>query len=169
MSGRFGISLLAAWILGLPGCGYQFQGATTPEGATIEIPVFENRTVETGIEAILTDRVIAEFRRTPGWTVAPPGEGRYVLKGIVIKFVSDPHLVTTQRIAAENRAYLVLDVRFRERSSGKDLWREPGLRTFADYPLAGQVLVSERSKQTAITSIADELATRIRVRVQDTW
>jgi hypothetical protein len=131
--------------------------------------VFENRTIETGIEAVVTDQVIAEMRRTPGWTVVPPGEGRYALRGVVLKFVAEPHLVSAQRIEIGRRATLVLDVRFQERATKKDLWRERALRTFEDYPLGNDILVDERAKLDAIARIANELASRIRVRVQDTW
>jgi hypothetical protein len=158
--------VLIAWV---SACGYRFQGATAPDGATIEVPVFENRTVETGIETIVTERILAQMRAAPGWRVAPPGEGRYVLKGIVTKFVAEPHLVSTQRLAVENRATMSLDVRLQERATKKDLWHENNLRTFADYPIGDGVLLNERSKLNAVARIAEELAHRIRVRVQDTW
>jgi hypothetical protein len=163
------VVLVTLSMLWSPGCGYRLQGANAPENATIEIPMFENRTVETGIEAIITERVVAELRRTPGWRVVPPGEGRYVLKGSLVKFFSEPHQVTSQRVANEHRATLFLDVTFQDRSSKKDLWRETGLRTFADYPLGSDIRFDEQGKFEAIARIAEELASRIRVRVQDTW
>jgi hypothetical protein len=161
--------LLAAWMLGsMIGCGYHLQGAAAPKG-TIEVLVFDNHTVETGIEAIVTDQVVTELRKTPGWTVVPPGQGRYVLRGTIVKFVSDPHLLSEKHVSQEQRATLILDVRFQDRTENKDLWRDRALRTFADYPVGRDVLANERQKLGAIARIAAELASRIRVHIQDTW
>lgn len=169
MKKRVWIIFLIGWGLGVVGCGYRLQGASAP-GATIEVPVFENRTIETGIEALVTDRVIEELRRTPGWRVVPPGQGRYVLTGTVVKFISDPHIVSSrEHLAVEHRARLFLDVRLHDQRSGKVLWRERALRSFADYPVGSDILSNERGKRLAIARIAEELATRIRVHIQDTW
>ncbi len=158
------LAMLLAW-----GCGYTFQGAKAPEGALLEIPVFLNKSVETGIEAIFTDQLISEMRRTPGWKVVEPGQARYVLKGSILSFVSEPHAVSSRKLAVEHRATMVLDVRFVEKSSGKELWRDKNLRIFADYLVGPDVLASERAKKEAIVRIAQEAASRIRTRVQDTW
>lgn len=167
------ILLGAAVILGLslmaPACGYRFQGATPPQDATIEIPVLENKTVETGIETILTDFLISEMRKAPGWKVVEPGQGRYILKGSIVKFVSEPHAISPQHLAVEHRATLVVDISLRERGTGKELWRDRKLTSFADYPVGPDILASERAKREAISKVAKEFASRVRVRVQDTW
>jgi len=77
--------------------------------------------------------------------------------------------VSARNLAVEHRATMVLDVSFREKSSGKELWRDKNLRTFADYPVGRDVLAAERAKREAIARIAQEMASRIRARVQDTW
>jgi outer membrane lipopolysaccharide assembly protein LptE/RlpB len=163
------VVVLSAWVLIVGGCGYRFQGATTPE-ATIEVPLFENRTIETGIEALITDRVLDELRRTPGWRVVAPGQGHYVLRGTVAEFISDPQFISAKRhLAQEHRARLVLSVALRDRKSGKVVWTVGSLRSFADYPVGNDVLANEREKRLAIASIAEELAARIRVHIQDAW
>lgn len=156
-------------MLVLWGCGYGFQGARAPEGAFLEIPVFVNKTVETGIETIFTQELISEMRKTPGWKIVEPGQGRYLLKGTILSFVSEPHAVSVRKLAVEHRATMVLDVSFVEKSSGKELWRDRNLRTFVDYPVGADVLGAERAKREAIGRIAQEMASRIRTRVQDTW
>lgn len=158
------LAMLAAW-----GCGYTFQGARAPEGAFLEIPVFVNKTVETGIETFFTEELISEMRKAPGWKIVEPGQGRYLLKGSIISFVSEPHAVSVRKLAVEHRATMVLDVSFVEKSSGKELWRDKNLRTFADYPVGSDVLAAERAKREAMGRIAQEMASRIRTRVQDTW
>ncbi|MGQ9859128.1 MAG: LPS assembly lipoprotein LptE [Thermodesulfobacteriota bacterium] len=151
------------------GCGYRFQGATAPEGALMEIPVFENKTVETSIETILTELLIWEMRKSPGWKVVEPGQGRYLLKGAIIRFESEPHAVSARNLAVEHRATLVVDVSLREKATGKELWRDRNMRTFLDYPVGPDILASERAKREAIGRMAQELASSIRARVQDTW
>lgn len=151
------------------GCGYRFQGAATLQDATIEIPVLENRTVETGIETIITEFLISEMRKAPGWKVVEPGKGRYVLKGSIVRFVSEPYAISTKHLAVKHRATLVVDIALKERESGKEIWRDRKLTSFADYPVGPDVLASERAKKDAISTVARELASRVRVRVQDTW
>lgn len=158
------LGMLVIW-----GCGYSFQGAKAPEAAFLEIPVFVNKTVETGIETFFTQELISEMRKTPGWKIVEPGQGRYLLKGTILSFVSEPHAVSVRKLAVEHRATMILDVSFVEKSSGKELWRDRNLRTFADYPVGSDVLAAERAKREAIARIAQEMASRIRTRVQDTW
>jgi hypothetical protein len=160
---------LVVMSLWLASCGYRLGGSALP-GTTISVPLFENRTIETGIESIVTEAVLAELRRAPGIRVVPPGEGRYVLHGRILGFDSDPHLVSpSTHMAEEHRARLILWVALRDRQTGKDLWIEPRLSAFTDYPLTSDILANERAKRVAIARIASELASRIRNRVQDTW
>lgn len=168
--GRLFRTLLPALaMLSAFGCGYTFQGARAPEGAFLEIPVFVNKTVETGIETIFTQELISEMRKAPGWKIVEPGQGRYLIKGTIVSFTSEPHAVSVRKLAVEHRATMVVDVSFLERSTGKELWRDKNLRTFADYPVGSDVLAAERAKREAIARVAQEMASRIRTRVQDTW
>lgn len=169
MKPRTNIAVLALGILLAWGCGYRFQGATAPEEAVLEIPVFENKTVETGIETIITEKLISEMRKSPGWRIAEPGQGRYVIRGAILRFVSEPNAVSTRNLAVEHRATLVVDVSLRERATGRELWRDRNLRSFVDYPVGPDILAAERAKREAIAQIAQEMASRIRARVQDTW
>jgi len=169
MERLFKTILPALAMLAALGCGYTFQGARAPEGASLEIPVFINKTVETGIETIFTEQLISEMRKTPGWKIVEPGQGRYLLKATILSFISEPHAVSVRKLAVEHRATMVLDVSFVEKSTGKELWRDKNLRTFADYPVGSDVLAAERAKREAIARIALETASRIRTRVQDTW
>ena len=161
-------ALSALLVLMGSGCGYHLQTAAAPD-ATIEVPVFENHTIETGIETILTERILEELYRSPGWKVVPPGHGRYVLDGTITDFVSDPLIISERRLADTHRATVVIDVRFRDKLKGLELWRVSSFSAFEDYFLSERILESERQKRNAVKSIAEEFATRIRVRIQDTW
>jgi outer membrane lipopolysaccharide assembly protein LptE/RlpB len=168
MNGRIVFVIVGMLSLVTAGCGYRFQGATLPD-PTIEVPLFENNTIETGIETLVTERVLSELRRTPGWRIVPPGHGRYILRGEIRTFVSDPQTLTRRHLAVENRARMILRVSLRDRVKDTTLWTEQSFRSFSDYPLTGDILANEREKLAAIARIADKLATRIRVRIQDTW
>ena len=161
------LAVVGCLIIG--GCGYSLKGASSPGESTIEVPVFDNRSIETGIEAVITDRILEELRSMPGWKVVPPGSGRYLLKGTIQDFSSEPIAVTDRRISSRERATITLDVSFRDRSSGEDLWRAPVLRNFFDYSVGPDILQNERNKLQAVARIADKFATRIRNRIQNTW
>jgi hypothetical protein len=118
---------------------------------------------------LITEQLLAELRRTPGWRVVPSGQGKYVLRGIVRSFTADPQLISKEHLAVENRATLVLEIRLFERQSGQVLWGDTALRAFEDYPIGQDILASERNKLAAIERISEILASRVRVRLQDTW
>jgi hypothetical protein len=169
MKGYLKSMTMVIWALAAGGCGYHFQGASGP-GATIEVPIFVNHTVETGIEAQVTDRMIEELRRTPGWHVVGAGLGRYALEGVIAGFSTEPTVVSSaQHLAREMRADLHLEVTLRDRQEGRNLWAPVKLDSFADYQVGENVLENERNKLDAIERIAEELAQRVRVRLQDTW
>jgi hypothetical protein len=153
----------------LGGCGYQLQGAATLNEPTLEVPIFENRTIETGIEAQVTERFLEQLRQMPGWKVVLPGKGRYILKGTVLVFGSEVVGVDPREVANRMRAELILDVSLWDRSTGENLWREPALRNFSNYQVEQDILQSERNKFLAIGDIAEKLATRVRKRINNTW
>lgn len=161
--------LLFLWCLAIPGCGYQLQGATAPGERTLEVHIFENRTIETGIESILTDRILEELRRMPGWKMVPPGEGRYELTGVLRDFTTEVISVSRKELADRQRATILIEVSFRDRVTGEDLWRAPLLDNFANYGVSNDVIQNERNKLGAVSEIADKIATRIRNRIYDTW
>ena len=61
------VVLSVFWITGLSGCAYQFGKASRsiPGGyKTISLPVFKNRSYETGMEVVFTNALIQEFTRS---------------------------------------------------------------------------------------------------------
>jgi hypothetical protein len=161
--------LLFLWCFAIHGCGYHLQGATAPGERTLEIHIFENRTVETGIESILTDRILEELRRMPGWKMVPPGEGRYELTGVLRDFTTEVISVSEKQLADRQRATIFIEVSLRDRVTGEKLWRTPLMNNFANYRISDDVLQNERNKLGAVSEIADKLATRIRNRIYDIW
>jgi hypothetical protein len=169
VNGRSWLVLLIVGCLMIGGCGYSLMRAAPPDESTVEVPVFENYTIETGIESVITDRILEELRRMPGWKVVTPGQGRYLLKGTVLDFSSEVISVSRRRIADRNRAEITVDVSFQDRATGKDLWRDPALRNFDDYRVGPDILQNERNKLGAIAKVARKFAVRIRNRIQNTW
>ena len=76
--------LLLALLLGSSGCGYRFSVVgNLPVGiGNISVRMFENRTSETGAEAVFTDALIAELMRS-GVSIAQADSADSILEGVI--------------------------------------------------------------------------------------
>ena len=77
-----------------PRSGYAFATTHDPHVRTVAVPIFENRTFSTGMEARLTEAIVKEIQRTTPWRVVRTGEAATTLRGAITG--SDLESVTRQ-------------------------------------------------------------------------
>jgi len=86
---RFVISIVVfAALTGLLGCGYNLvgRGGALPRHVKkISIPVFRNETLETGLEALVTDAVVASFMKRGGLEIGDTSADAR-LQGVVVSY-----------------------------------------------------------------------------------
>ncbi len=167
MPGLIAKSLL--WILLLAlgatgGCGYRLQGKGTPSDPGIQsvaIPIFANRSAETGIESEVTRALVERFTSSQRIEVRSQSAADAVLQGTVKSFITSSVAVTTgTQITTGYRATLTVEVIFLRRGDGKVLWKEE-IAEWRNYPVAPDLTVTENNKRDAIRRISELLAERI--------
>jgi outer membrane lipopolysaccharide assembly protein LptE/RlpB len=152
----------------LAGCGYQVRGRETnlaPEIHSIAIPIFANRTDQTGIETDVTQALAAKFISTKQLAVTSRNSADVLLTGTVISFSTTPVAVTTStQVSTEYRATVVVEFSFQTLRDGKVLFREM-MNEWRNYPVVSDLNVTELNKREAIRRISALLAERVHERV----
>jgi outer membrane lipopolysaccharide assembly protein LptE/RlpB len=162
------IHCLLLGILLLAGCGYQVRGRETnlPPGIhSVAIPVFANRTDQTGIETDITQALAAKFISTKQLSVTTRNSADVLLTGTVLSFSTTPVAVATSiQVSTEYRATVIVDFVFQTVKDGKILFRE-SVSEWRNYPVVSDLNVTELNKREAIRRISELLAERVHERV----
>lgn len=167
--GRIPLAPWFAWMAFfflLPACGYHFPGKAAglpAEIRSVAVPVFANRTIQTGIETtvtrVLVDRIVASKRLA----VTEQKSADALLSGTVESFVTSPIAVTSgTQITTEYRATISVAITLTRQRDGKVLWKGGGISEWRNYPVSANLLLTEANKQEAIRQISVLLAERIR-------
>ena len=153
----FGVFLLA-------GCGYHVRGRETnlPPGIhSVAIPIFANRTDQTGIETDVTRALVEKFISTRRLSITTGNSADALLTGSVTSFIITPVAVTSStQVSTEYRATLTLEFTFQGVKDGKVLFRE-AMNDWRNYPVLADLNVTEQNKRDAIRAISVLLAERI--------
>jgi outer membrane lipopolysaccharide assembly protein LptE/RlpB len=156
------LALLAAFLLS--GCGYRLRGKETnlpPEIRSVAIPIFANRTDQTGAETDVTRALAEKFISARRLPVATQNSADAILTGKVISFVTTPVAVTSStQVSQEYRATLTVEFTFQGVKDGKVLYREQ-MNDWRNYPVVSDLNTTEQNKREAIRAISALLAERI--------
>lgn len=164
---KFAVSVLLVLI---PACGYQFSGGGTLPGEieTVSIGIFENRTGETGVEAVLANYIVNQFTRFKSVRIVEKKEAEAVLKGTIkssrIRTVGH----STPSEPTERRITLYLDVELTD-PDGRTIWRARDISASDSYEMAPGNRRTEQNKKTALEELSERLAERIYYRLTDSF
>ena len=154
--------LLGALLVG--SCGYQLRGRETnlPPGIhSLAIPIFSNRTDQTGVETDVTQALAAKFISSKRLAVTTRNSADALLTGTVKSFSTTPVAVTTStQVSTEYRATLTIEFTFEGKKDSKVLFREE-MSDWRNYPVVSDLNTTEQNKQEAIRRISALLAERI--------
>jgi hypothetical protein len=127
----------------------------------VAIPIFGNRTDQTGIETEVTRALVEKFISTKRLLVGPRDSADALLTGTVRSFSTYPvAVISSTQSTTEYRATVILEYNFQGRKDGKVLFREE-ISEWRNYPVVSDLNVTEQNKQDAIRSISVLLAERI--------
>ncbi len=151
-------------VLTFEACGYQFQGGGTslaPEIRSVAIPVFANRTPQTGMENEITRALVDKFTATRRLFVTSQSSADTLLTGTIKSFFTTSVTVTSAtQVTTGYRATVTLEVVFQRKGDGKILWKEE-IREWRNYAVVSDLAVTEGNKREAIRQISDLLAERV--------
>lgn len=142
MKNPFQPLLCAALLLLLSGCGvYSTSGAGRSGGGTVAIPLFENSTVEFGINEGLTDTLIVALVREASLKVVDENRADLVIRGRVVSVRDEPFTygqTQAQAQAEQNRITVTIDVSCYDAKKGRAVWEEKGLSGYGIYRAGGR-------------------------------
>lgn len=151
----------------LSGCGYTLVGQGTLPGhiKTIAIPIFENNTLEEGVEEIITQAVIEEF--VSGGKVRLVGEevADAVLRGTIRSYTADDIASYDENNDVSSYTLKVtVDIELKDMVNNETIWKTEGLMEDEDFAGGPAVNITEEeeNEEEAMRDLAEELAQRIR-------
>ncbi|MEW5911710.1 MAG: LptE family protein [Thermodesulfobacteriota bacterium] len=161
------LSILILAVL-VAACGYQFRGKQNnlpSDVRSIAIPVFKNDTNEVRIENIFTDAVIFQFTRSQMVRVVSEGQADAVLTGTVTKVEITDVALTSGQTSAQRRVTITVAAKLIRVRDGNVLWMDNNLWQNRTYAVGSSPTVTDASKRTAITDLAQQLAQTLHDRV----
>lgn len=167
----FLLLILLLLILG-SNCGYRFTGSGNfPEGTqSIFIPIFENRTSESGLEKLITNDLIYEFTRNRKDILAGSADNaEAVLQGIIhsigIETISrnDPNTSTERSVSLSLDMKLVVP-------DGRVIWQVKGINSNEAYiVLPDNKYKTVQNRREAIAKLSQRLAEKVYTRMTDNF
>ncbi len=173
------VSLLVA-------CGYNLvgKGGALPKNVKrISIPLFKNETLETGLEALVTDAVVGSFMKRGGLEITDSSADAR-LKGIIVSYKLKQLSYNSEGVANEYRVSIDVKVELTDLKNDKPLFPASKLSVEKDYkvdemisdlyPLspdheAGNVSTRQQAKQQALKMASADLASKITSAILDTF
>ena len=154
----FPIAFLCVFMVNT-GCYYSTsQGSRSGDIRNIVIPLFDNDTVEAGIQETLTDTVIERFLTNGEYRIVDLRQADAAIIGVITNIQEESVAFSEGTLAREVRLWIVVDVRFETVDKKEVIWEETQLRTFGDYAIdTGTETDREPAIETAIGKMADEI------------
>jgi outer membrane lipopolysaccharide assembly protein LptE/RlpB len=150
-------------LLTLSTCGYQLKnrGLAAPEGVqTIAVPVFENRTAESGLETVFPDDLAYEFTRSKVLQLVDRERADAVLRGEIRSVRDETVSLFENYEPAEMRVHIELQLSLLRRD-GRILWADADLSDQEPYPVFQDKQVTGRFRRQAIETMSKRMAERI--------
>jgi len=157
-------------LVAMTGCGYTLvgQGNLPDHIKTIAIPVFENTTLEDGIEQTITNAAVQEFVRGGKVKLVSEDKADAILTGKIVLYknkegvqyenVDDKTEVKTYKLT------VTVNVELKDLVNDIVLWKTEGLSENQDYEGGPEVGATEEkdNEREALSEISKELAGKIR-------
>jgi len=145
----------------MSGCGYSLLAEKPLLGAgykRMSIPVFVNKTLEPGIEEVVTQAVVNEFLLDSRVSVEYSKNAECILSGKVILYQTNQAISydSLNRIA-EYRLTLSISVEIREKDNTL-LWKNKNITVTADYTVPQQITEIKNAEDRALRVASAKIA-----------
>ncbi len=166
------IVLLILLLILVSSCGYRFTGSGDfPEGTQrIFIPIFENRTSESGLEKLITNDLIYEFTRNRKDILAGSTENAdAVLYGIIHSIGIETISRSDPNTSAERSIRLSVDMKLVV-PEGRVIWQVKGINSNEAYNvLPDNKYKTVQNRREAIAKLSQRLAEKVYTRMTDNF
>jgi outer membrane lipopolysaccharide assembly protein LptE/RlpB len=167
-SAKAALVILGAMAL-LAACGYRFQGgAVLPAQARyLHVEIFQNRTNQGGLEALVTNALVFEFTRRSDTVIASdPSTADLRMRGVIRSLDLQTISTRARGSAGERRVTLTLDVQL-VNADGQVVWEAKELSDNDAYPVTDDKFENEHRERQTAALVASRIAERILNRFTD--
>lgn len=152
----------------LTGCYYTFTPNLPPGIKSVAIPIFENNTLNYGLETLVTTKTVDEFVKDGNLRVKDVRKADSILHGTVVNYWQEAASYTVGEAIQKYRLTMTVAISFEDRVSGEILWSEPNLTYSVTYfPTASQG--NTETEQQAQERLAEDIAQEIVRRTIEGW
>jgi hypothetical protein len=152
----------------LTGCYYTFTPNLPPGIKSVAIPIFENNTLNYGLETLVTSKTVDEFVKDGNLRVKDVRKADSILHGTVVNYWQEAAAYTVGEAIQKYRLTMSVAISFEDRVSGEILWSEPNLTYSVTYfPTASQG--NAETEQQAQERLAEDIAQEIVRRTIEGW
>lgn len=158
------IVLCLAVVLAASACNYRFGGYREGQAGieTVNIPPFENRTRQIGIETLFTNELVYEVGRGDRIALAAPARADAVVYGVIKDLDTDTIARQNLNISLERRVYVTVELTAKNRQ-GKTFWSYK-LRENEVYFVEPDKVSTEANLRGALAEISRRIAEKFHYR-----
>ena len=154
-----GICLCFALILS---CGYAFapQGEYIDKSiTTVYVQSFENKTSQAELENYVRTAFIDQFILSGRFKIVQNVESAdAIIKGGVLNINTSPLSYRANTLVAEERATMILEISFREKESGKNIWSSKNIAGQVDYKMEDNINTFPTTRRNAYIKLSNDAA-----------
>lgn len=154
------LAVLSTAACGLWSCGYHMvEPGALPNGVTsVAVTVLENKTAETGLEAVISNALITELSRYPKGKLAPVDRADAVLSGEISWLRRETISRSGSQTPLERRVSVIVSLNL-EKADGTTIWHEHKVQAAEAYPVSfSDKLKTETSRRFALQRLSQRLA-----------
>jgi hypothetical protein len=145
-------------------CGYSLSSKSNPHISTVAVPLFENETLEKGIEEILTQEIIDVLQENRQLQLTDEKRSDSVIYGTIIEYKRTPYSYDSNENVQQYKIEIIARVEYEDRKNQKTLWSQPrmlGWGTYFAVPVDGQQVEEEvDAQQRAVEKLAEDIKTK---------
>lgn len=149
------LPFLAAGLLTVS-CGvYTFSPSALGGIKSAAIPLFENRTPESGLSESLTDKLSRAFVDNNTLRIVPEGRADAVLRGAVVSYRREAYTYDQNEVVAEYVVRIGADVGFYEKKSSRAIWEDKGMSSWGTYNSVSET--EDDGKERALNKLVEDI------------
>lgn len=145
-------------------CGYSLSGKSNPHIKTIAVPIFENESLEKGIEETLTSEVIDVLQENRTLTLTNERNADSVILGRITDYKRTPYSYDAGENVQEYKVEIFVNVEYDDVKKRKTLWQDPRMHGWSTYFVVatpGHEVEDESAAQLrAIQKLAEDIKTK---------
>ena len=145
----------------LAGCGYSLSSRTNPHITSIAVPIFENKTLEKGIEERLSDGITDAFLNDKKLRVVKEKDADSVILGTIERYDRTPFTYDKNQNVQEYKVTMTLHVVYEDRKKNRVVWEEKAMSAWGTYSasplLPGGIEEEDAGQERAIQKAADDI------------